>query len=437
MKKYLLPILLLIMFIPFYANAEEFTFKICNDCEWNFDNLNELNSHIESINNRDYDDDILENKYIIEFADGNYTFDYNFPMFETNNTELYFGEGTYTFDQLSIEGIRYVIKGKGIGKTIINANDLSSEDNFIIGISDMTIKINDYFNLDTSGENFNDYYGITYILDEEKAGIKLENVDIRYNGENSPEVFINCFQYMPSLTINNIKYVGKEILFEFENDGDLENEQFDYINIINSDFSKTNLTFEVDGKANRINIENSKLNKIYAGYGITVQIDCNSTFVNGTSRGKGELQSDEALNQYNIYEYQNELYSEYNGQIITSVCKKKEIKITDRVKLEDLNKELRLEIDGTWIAKPEGIIQINNNELIPLKIGKTILSKEIDGIINNVTIDVIEDNTISVPDTIKNPNTGTGMYVVISIIILAITLSLYLVMKKKKNDIIK
>ncbi len=39
---------------------------------------------------------------------------------------------------------------------------------------------------------------------------------------------------------------------------------------------------------------------------------------------------------------------------------------------------------------------------------------------------------IEVPNTIKNPNTGTGMYVVISIIVFAFSLSIYLIMKKRK-----
>ena len=44
---------------------------------------------------------------------------------------------------------------------------------------------------------------------------------------------------------------------------------------------------------------------------------------------------------------------------------------------------------------------------------------------------------IDVPNTIKNPNTGTGMYVIISIIVLVFSSSIYLIMKKKKNYIIK
>ena len=41
--------------------------------------------------------------------------------------------------------------------------------------------------------------------------------------------------------------------------------------------------------------------------------------------------------------------------------------------------------------------------------------------------------SINVPDTIKNPNTGTGMYVVISIIVLVLSSSIYLIMKKRKT----
>ena len=42
------------------------------------------------------------------------------------------------------------------------------------------------------------------------------------------------------------------------------------------------------------------------------------------------------------------------------------------------------------------------------------------------------ENKISVPDTIKNPNTGTGIFIVISIIILIISSSIYWIMKKEK-----
>ena len=42
------------------------------------------------------------------------------------------------------------------------------------------------------------------------------------------------------------------------------------------------------------------------------------------------------------------------------------------------------------------------------------------------------ENKISVPDTIKNPNTGTGIFIVISIIILIVSSSIYWIMKKEK-----
>ena len=40
--------------------------------------------------------------------------------------------------------------------------------------------------------------------------------------------------------------------------------------------------------------------------------------------------------------------------------------------------------------------------------------------------------SINVPDTVKNPNTATGMYVVISIIVLVFSSSIYFIMKKRK-----
>ena len=41
--------------------------------------------------------------------------------------------------------------------------------------------------------------------------------------------------------------------------------------------------------------------------------------------------------------------------------------------------------------------------------------------------------SLNVPNTLKNPNTGTGMYAVISLIILVLSISLYMVMKKRKT----
>ena len=382
-----------------------------------------MERHINNIENNDYDDGILENKYILQFKDGGHDFsDVWFPMFETNNTELHFDEGTYTFNQLSLEGFRYVIKGKGVGKTIINAGSIGSEDNRVIKIIDMTLNISEYFGLDVYGDNFNDIHEISYKVDENRANLELKNVNINYSSNYIPLFQIDCYQYMPSLDINNVKYESDvPLFFEFENDGDwsydIPSKIVNNLNITNSDFSKGNIYFGVDGRVNYISISNTKLNKVYADYGIVLKIDCDSTFTNDIKKGFGELDSNDFFeqNQYNVYGYSyiDDPTDDYNATIITEICKNKSISITTSISLEKIKEEFGYNIDDTWDINPLGIVEIKDEKIVPIKVGKTVISKEINGELQTLRVEVTPDQ---IHNTIINPKTNTPIIVLISLL---------------------
>ncbi len=73
MKKRVLSLLLYIILIPVVVKAKEYNFNVCDNCDWNYNNLEVLNQYIESdLSRQDGEDNIYDNKYIIHFSSNEY-----------------------------------------------------------------------------------------------------------------------------------------------------------------------------------------------------------------------------------------------------------------------------------------------------------------------------------------------------------------------------
>ena len=399
----------LFLLLPNVVNAKEYTFNVCkNGCEWNENNFEELNDQIENLSVQDLQDNKIDDSYTIKIGDGDYDFsNYTIDI----DSKLILGKGIYKFDTISDGRIELI--GKSTDETKVYFNYFGPEpyycdiENIEIFTSDFSIEGEFYFD-----EIYNNY----------NSKFIIKNTIINIIDNNYPvEFYFEEYNSILDIIFDNVIIKGNSIVY-FEVEKEINKDYMNNFKIINCDFSNSNLyfsSFYYDNNWVRhpsddeILMQNTKLNTIYTE-GAKLILDCGCEFVDGIKRGSGYLTYNEVFsqNQYTLYEYYDEMNSELSGVITLSTCKKKEIKVTDRVILEDLNKELGLTIDDTWRIEPKGIVEIRNNELVPLKTGEADLIKELDKDIYKIHVVVLPDEN----RVIINPKTNTPIIVLISLL---------------------
>ena len=434
MKKriFMLIILGLFLFLPSNVFAEDYTFEIGNGKQWNESNIDQLSALLSDLQNQDWNDNKIDNKYTLNFADGNYDYSGFYGVCE-GYVEYNFGTGNYKLDYLGGEIMGSItIKGKGIDKTHIQVDGLISELNGCAEISDMTIYV-EYPYFETSGYTNLFEYGFTDI----KQGLFFKNLVINTKDDDILEIYYRAYDAMPYIDFDNVTINGSDTL-EFRIESNVYTQSKEkFINIKNSDLSDFDIYFEGYGeryKLPKLYFENTKLNKMYAK-NIDIDVDCTSTFKNGITRGKGIDGHEDVFNsnQYTIYEYYEE-GGQNNGKITTSVCKNKTVNIKNKTSLKNIKEEFGYEIDDTWTFNPEGIVELRNGELVPLKVGKVTISKEINGEVQNLTIDVTDVQKQN--NVVVNPKTRSTLIVVITLI-LGLLGSVFYVFKNKKTKMSK
>ena len=245
---------------------------------------------------------------------------------------------------------------------------------------------------------------------------------------------------LPDLIVDNVSFNGiKSIAFAIGAIGENPNQTFNNLKIMNSDFSNLNLyviesSLSYDDAIYQLKellIQNSKINRVYSE-NAKVIIDCDCEFVNGIKRGRGDLEYEEFFeqNEYTLYERANVKDLNINGEIITSTCKNKTIKITDSILLSKIEEDTGLKIDDTWDINPKGIVEIRDNKIVPLKVGEADITKEINEEVYKLRVKVVSADKESNP--IINPSTGSSTIIIFGLILI-ITISLLLVRKRELN----
>ena len=173
----LLLIIGLLILIPNKVEAQEYTFEICKTCEWNESNIDDLQQRIDELSDEDYNDNKIDNHYIISIGNGNYSFEY-LPAYE--NSEYRFGEGTYTIDELNLgERENIIIKGSSKDKTKIITKEFDTSEDTILEISDLTLEVSEELSIANIGD-----YGYS-----KTPAIIIKNVKVYYYGNYEIEIY--------------------------------------------------------------------------------------------------------------------------------------------------------------------------------------------------------------------------------------------------------
>ena len=127
-SRFLLIIILgVFLLLPKGVFAQEYTFEIGNGKQWNESNIDQLSDLIYELQDQDMYDNKIDNKYILNFADGNYDYT-DFSLCEFGFFEYNFGSGNYKIHSIIGEMLGSVICiGKGIEKTHLQLNSFSEE----------------------------------------------------------------------------------------------------------------------------------------------------------------------------------------------------------------------------------------------------------------------------------------------------------------------
>ena len=132
---------------------------------------------------------------------------------------------------------------------------------------------------------------------------------------------------------------------------------------------------------------------------------------------------------------------------------KQKAKIISRV--NDIREESGYSIDNTWTIFPTGVVEIRDNSLVPLQLGKTKISKLIDGELKSLRVEVVEDDEEPYnPDdseeynddssydnkpidkstnNIVNPKTLNAIVIIIAFTVSVIGSTIYLMQRKSMN----
>ena len=415
MKKKLLILFIISLFLvlPNKVNAQDYTYNICKSgCEWNETNFGELHQEILYASYDDENDGTYDNKYYLNFANGDYDFTNSNDYFSYDNWtyNLYwnFGEGTYIFDIIRPEP-SINITGKGINKTLIKTkrrpnNNYSSIESF--SAEDITIQ-------DVSIETEYIYIGF---YSNNKTSLNFKNVNIKLDEDMRIE---NNYD-IGSFNFDNVTISSEKSSLVIQHP---ESQQS--INITNCNFTNTLLYLESSNEYTNFNISNSNLNNVYVYKYIILNLDCNNTFNTPLNKGHGNEWIDIFENsEYNLYSYYYE-NDEGNSTIITEICKDKILKIDKPITLKEIKDEYGYDIDDSWIFVPEEIVELKDNKLVPLKLGRTKLSKEIDDEILTLRIEVVSnENNNNNNNSIINPKTSAQTGILLLIISILTTIIL-------------
>ena len=425
MRKKFLIIVLLVAFIllPSDVFAEDYTFEIGEGKEWNESNILELYDLLEEYEYQDYSSDhIFNNKYVFNFADGDYDFG-DYPLAPNGISEYNFGVGNYNLAHFDNSFGITKVSGQGINKTHLYTEAFGEELLGQLFVFDMTVDIGWfgfylYCDSDELEEN-----GLTGII----PTIHFKNVVFNVESEES-ELYYVLADTPGSVVFDNVILNAPEQLFEIEiRNYYAQLQDNDRIfQIKNSDFS--NLTVMVggdypNGLRPKVYIDNTKLKKIISYYS-DINIDCNSTFVDGISKGRGE-EADPSLLDYSIYEAYDGFYEDSYGKVTTSVCQSKSIDIKAKTSLDSIKEEYGFDIDDSWEIDDEEVIKIEDGKIIPLKVGTARLTKEIDGEIQVLIITVTKKALV---------NPATGRFYLI-FVFTSVLLFLSFVINRKKRCI--
>ncbi|MBQ6476987.1 MAG: hypothetical protein IJI43_00940 [Bacilli bacterium] len=446
MKKFIFIFISLLFLIPISTKAVT-TYSVCDTgCDYNMTSFGVVLEEYNAPSLRPQD------KVIFNIADGNYTINTGQSGYVTlYNVELNFGNGTYTFPNAEFvagaDNIKTVINGRSSSTTFVNIRRLQA------GMSDyshLTITADQDMSFDPNPVDAD-------------ATVNMDDVILKTKSESLEDSASVIFG-VNKLVANGLKVIvpGKRyyglVLANPHSDGAYDDSD---ISITNSDFTDANVYIGASaGNREVVNIENTKLNKIYVTNSQT-NIDCDSTFIGtmkyekGTeSRNHSDFSNFLDGGSYSIYEYRP-LDNIGSGVVQLEACKDKRIIMDEPVSLNDIREESGYSIDNTWTIFPTGVVEIRDNSLVPLQLGKTKIYKLIDGELKSLRVEVVEDDEEPYnPDdseeynddssydnkpidkstnNIVNPKTLNAIVIIIAFTVSVLGSTIYLMQRKSMN----
>lgn len=454
MKKLILPIILFMMFMPFYVNAETKTYNICQEgCEYNsilkvWQNVNKLDGSYDVVINFDdngpynFLDDFL-------FSDAE-QYQVSLKSYSDLNGSIYGDDGyEYYCDDngiiVSLSNMRVIDYNTRNMTCILTYEDEYQTSPYIYNSKINSVTINGYENGRTTID----------VVDSLSEGSLFKDLE---------RFFFSGVVNTKKAKFNNIDFVGS-----FYAGSDLEEKPQIYAD--NCNFRHGILAYGVD-----LNISNSNINKVYSlGNGTKVWLETNNKFINDEYQFPSYASILAGLNEtsdndnYEELEYifldgltstfeddsPNALLNNYidmvfyilgmdstkstllkidNGEIlISNPIKNITMSLSDTKEIKKIIDELS-DKNYEYVIEDETVLNIEDGKIIPKKLGTTMINiTTSDGLYYRISVEVKRDEQ----SVIINPNTGTGTYIILFIIFLAITSSIYLFMKKRRNFILK
>lgn len=334
-----------------------------------------------------------------------------------DNLTINIGEGYYYVDYFDMWDIdKLTIKGSGKEKTVIRTDSVSEYYRINdVKISDLTLKRDDgsrVFEVYDSG----DVYLSNLLVDARNTDIGIElshNDTVKTNGVvvRNAKVFgiynNRCMRYPTSSENNQFFYSGsvqKKIL-TIENsdisnnscgvlDGCLELETDQAIEQAFEPVAKDRmLTYDYDTTV----ISKSKIACAVA-YGRDYEYDPPSIYIKSNNTW-----IEKPIYGENVIEA-------YDGRVIVDLEEDKTISLSkkDNLVIESIFDDVDSDIE--WVVEDERIAKVENGKIIPLKVGKTILTATNGSI--NYKINLVVTNNL-----LNNPNTLNISYILIVLLV--------------------
>ncbi len=438
-KLFLLFIMAFAFVFPRVVNAEEYIYKICdNNCEWNYNDFGEISSEISDYFREDLSDGLIENRYYISFGDGGHTFsdlDFDFDsILGLENVDLLFGEGTYKFNSFTTMAstAHYFISGQGPEKTIIEAENMGINA-YVASIRNVTLKVGGTLNFNVLGNELSSVYGSREQLrDDIPVDYYVYNVNIisDSNHYRGATFATSCNTYDPYVLFTKVTYdvEGKFIIDRSATDSCQYSH--DRFILANSDFSKAKVAMYSNGCPGRVEIRNTMFNQFYVGPGSYVRIDCSSTFAGGKlNKQTGSMMAGEffAQNEGNLYEFHSTNMPDTTALVLTETCQEQTMNFSSDMSLNDFHDSYGYDIDDTWTFTPDDVVLLKDGKIVPMKTGTVKISKEIDGEIQTIILEVLADER---PNTFINPQTSASFLILLSLLMM-IMIGVIVVIRKK------
>ena len=434
MKRYIFIIIGLLFFLPFSVNAAEYTYEVCKDdsCDWHEENFELLVDDFSS----KYNTMTANDKIIINIDDGTYNFTVAMRYIILKNVELNLGNGTYNFisninDETSGAEI---VAGRENSKVVINGVDSSTT---IMNLGRFTCGQIEINNVTINGTSEMEFRPDPASVDTKVA---INNVVLKSNS-NEMEFAVN------TLEAKNLKIINTDIINRVLLMNPYGTTKSGSVTITDSDLSQSNLFIGASGDDNSLvnaHIYNTKLKRVFAVKSKT-NIDCESTFTGTFKRDKGDFYNISGYssflntNNYSIYEYRDGTVKD--GTVIYETCKDKTIRLDSTLPISEVNSEFDYNIDSSWTFNPTGIVELRDGLLVPIKVGKTKLSKQIGEEVTTLRLEVVgvDDDTDDIIDdadigksinSITNPKTINAILWILVFTTSVVVITIYVVTKK-------